>query len=203
MSTGEPAGSLSAVQPCWMNGVCPRAPLLRAHPIVRKTARPSRRAARPQPRIAEVDDTLRRLVQVLHGTYDKISLPGELIMTSYFSIRDGKIVSLAVIINRPSRAKPGHHPKGHRRQCPARLTQRSRPPWPPPRGRGDVADPATPDGGKRTVDTNGVGHHHQGRRRASWESTGLRTCLGRYSQTGRCQRRRECAPAPATRCTQG
>jgi ketosteroid isomerase-like protein len=36
------------------------------------------------------------------GTYDKTNLPEELIMTSYFSIRDGKIVSLAVIFNQPS-----------------------------------------------------------------------------------------------------
>jgi hypothetical protein len=36
------------------------------------------------------------------GTYDKSNLPGELIMTSYFGIRDGKIVSLAVIRNQPS-----------------------------------------------------------------------------------------------------
>jgi hypothetical protein len=36
------------------------------------------------------------------GTYDKTNLPGELIMTSYFSIRGGKIVSLAVINNQPS-----------------------------------------------------------------------------------------------------
>jgi ketosteroid isomerase-like protein len=36
------------------------------------------------------------------GTYDKTSLPGELVMTSYFGIRDGKITSLAVINNRPS-----------------------------------------------------------------------------------------------------
>jgi hypothetical protein len=36
------------------------------------------------------------------GTYDKASLPEELIMTSYFGIRDGKIVSLAVINNQPS-----------------------------------------------------------------------------------------------------
>jgi len=35
------------------------------------------------------------------GTYDKTNLPAELIMTSYFSLRDGKIVSLAVIFNRP------------------------------------------------------------------------------------------------------
>ena len=36
------------------------------------------------------------------GTYDKTNLPAELIMTSYFGIRDGKIVSLAVIFNQPS-----------------------------------------------------------------------------------------------------
>jgi hypothetical protein len=36
------------------------------------------------------------------GTYDKSNLPDELIMTSYFGIRDGKIVSLAVIFNQPS-----------------------------------------------------------------------------------------------------
>lgn len=36
------------------------------------------------------------------GDYDKSALPDELIMSSYFSIRDGKIVSLAVIFNQPS-----------------------------------------------------------------------------------------------------
>ena len=36
------------------------------------------------------------------GTYDKTNLPDELIMSSYFSIRDGKIVSLTIIFNRPS-----------------------------------------------------------------------------------------------------
>ena len=36
------------------------------------------------------------------GTYDKTNLPEELIMTSYFAIRDGKITSLAVIFNQPS-----------------------------------------------------------------------------------------------------
>ena len=36
------------------------------------------------------------------GTYDKANLPGELVMTSYFSIRGGKIVSLAIIFNQPS-----------------------------------------------------------------------------------------------------
>ena len=36
------------------------------------------------------------------GTYDKTNLPDELVMTSYFGIRDGKIVSLTVIFNQPS-----------------------------------------------------------------------------------------------------
>ena len=35
------------------------------------------------------------------GTYDKTNLPAELIMSSYFSVRDDKIVSLAVIFNQP------------------------------------------------------------------------------------------------------
>jgi len=36
------------------------------------------------------------------GTYDKTSLPDELVMSSYFAVRDGKIVSLTVIRNQPS-----------------------------------------------------------------------------------------------------
>ena len=36
------------------------------------------------------------------GTYDKTNLPEELVMTSYFSIRDGKITSLKVIFNQSS-----------------------------------------------------------------------------------------------------
>jgi hypothetical protein len=36
------------------------------------------------------------------GTYDKANLPDEFVMTSYFGIRDGKIISLAVIYNQPS-----------------------------------------------------------------------------------------------------
>jgi hypothetical protein len=35
------------------------------------------------------------------GTFDKTSLPGELILTNYFTVRDGKIVSLIVIRNTP------------------------------------------------------------------------------------------------------
>jgi hypothetical protein len=36
------------------------------------------------------------------GDYDKTNLPDELIMSSYFGLRDGKIVSLTVIFNQPS-----------------------------------------------------------------------------------------------------
>jgi hypothetical protein len=36
------------------------------------------------------------------GTYDKTNLPDELVMTSYFAIRHGKITSLTVIFNQPS-----------------------------------------------------------------------------------------------------
>ena len=36
------------------------------------------------------------------GAYDKTNLPDELIMSSYFSVREGKIVSLTIIRNQPS-----------------------------------------------------------------------------------------------------
>jgi SnoaL-like domain len=36
------------------------------------------------------------------GTYDKTNLPDELILTNYFTVRDGKIVSLVIIFNQPS-----------------------------------------------------------------------------------------------------
>jgi hypothetical protein len=36
------------------------------------------------------------------GTYDKTGLPAELVMSDYFNVRDGKIVSLTVIRNQPS-----------------------------------------------------------------------------------------------------
>ncbi|MDQ1422803.1 MAG: hypothetical protein QOD72_301 [Acidimicrobiaceae bacterium] len=36
------------------------------------------------------------------GTYDKTNLPDELIMSSYFSLRGDKIISLTVIHNQPS-----------------------------------------------------------------------------------------------------
>ena len=36
------------------------------------------------------------------GDYDKTNVPDVLIMSSYFALRDDKIVSLAVIFNQPS-----------------------------------------------------------------------------------------------------
>jgi hypothetical protein len=36
------------------------------------------------------------------GNYDKTNLPKELVMSNYFSLRGGKIISLAVIFNQPS-----------------------------------------------------------------------------------------------------
>jgi limonene-1,2-epoxide hydrolase len=36
------------------------------------------------------------------GTYDKTNLPDELIMSDYFRVADGKIISLTVIFNQPS-----------------------------------------------------------------------------------------------------
>ncbi len=36
------------------------------------------------------------------GAYDKTNLPGDLILTNYFTVRDGKIVSLIVIRNTPA-----------------------------------------------------------------------------------------------------
>jgi hypothetical protein len=36
------------------------------------------------------------------GQFDKTNLPDELVLTNYFSVRDGKIVSLVVIFNQPA-----------------------------------------------------------------------------------------------------
>ncbi len=36
------------------------------------------------------------------GTFDKSSLPDELILSNYFSVRDGKIVSLIIVYNQPA-----------------------------------------------------------------------------------------------------
>jgi hypothetical protein len=35
------------------------------------------------------------------GEFDKTNLPDELVLSNYFSVRDGKIVSLVVIFNQP------------------------------------------------------------------------------------------------------
>ena len=36
------------------------------------------------------------------GEFDKSSLPDEIVLSNYFSVRDGKIVSLIVIFNQPA-----------------------------------------------------------------------------------------------------
>ena len=36
------------------------------------------------------------------GLFDKSNLPAELVLTNYFSVRDGKIVSLVVVFNQPA-----------------------------------------------------------------------------------------------------
>ena len=36
------------------------------------------------------------------GDYDKTNLPKELILSNYFKVREGKIVSLVIIFNQPS-----------------------------------------------------------------------------------------------------
>jgi hypothetical protein len=36
------------------------------------------------------------------GEFDKTSLPEEIVLSNYFSVRDGKIVSLVVIFNQPA-----------------------------------------------------------------------------------------------------
>jgi hypothetical protein len=36
------------------------------------------------------------------GDFDRASLPGEIILSNYFSVRDGRIVSLVVIRNEPA-----------------------------------------------------------------------------------------------------
>jgi hypothetical protein len=35
------------------------------------------------------------------GTFDRTNLPDEIVLSNYFSVRDGKIVSLIVIRNQP------------------------------------------------------------------------------------------------------
>ena len=65
------------------------------------------------------------------GTYDKFNRAGELIMSNYFSVRDGKIVSLAVIVSQPVRIRRNRG-----------MTRR------PLRGRPRPRSPATPGIGR-------------------------------------------------------
>jgi hypothetical protein len=39
---------------------------------------------------------------VYDGTFDRTNLPGELVLSNYFSVRDGKIVSLIIVFNQPA-----------------------------------------------------------------------------------------------------
>jgi hypothetical protein len=50
--------------------------------------------------IDHYSDTI--VIGAYDGTYDKTNLPAELILTSYFGVRDNKIVSLTIIFNQPS-----------------------------------------------------------------------------------------------------
>jgi len=36
------------------------------------------------------------------GTFDRADLPDEIVLTSYFSVRDGEIVSLTIVFNQPA-----------------------------------------------------------------------------------------------------
>jgi hypothetical protein len=36
------------------------------------------------------------------GTFDRANLPEEIVLSNYFSVRDGKIVSLVVVFNQPA-----------------------------------------------------------------------------------------------------
>jgi len=53
--------------------------------------------------VAEYIDAVNELdTDRIVATYDKTNLPQDFVMTSYFSVRDDKIASLAVIFNQPS-----------------------------------------------------------------------------------------------------
>jgi SnoaL-like domain/Domain of unknown function (DUF222) len=39
---------------------------------------------------------------IYDGTFDRTNLPDEIVLTNYFSVRDGKIVSLVVVFNQPA-----------------------------------------------------------------------------------------------------
>ena len=36
------------------------------------------------------------------GTFDRTNLPDEIVLTNYFSVRDGKIASLVIVFNQPA-----------------------------------------------------------------------------------------------------
>jgi hypothetical protein len=36
------------------------------------------------------------------GTFDRTNLPDEIVLTNYFSVRDGEIVSLVIVFNQPA-----------------------------------------------------------------------------------------------------
>ena len=36
------------------------------------------------------------------GTFDRTDLPNEIVLTNYFSVRDGKIASLVIVFNQPA-----------------------------------------------------------------------------------------------------
>jgi SnoaL-like protein len=46
------------------------------------------------------DDTIVR--GAYEGTFDRTNLPEDLVLTNYFSVRDGKITSLVIIFNQPA-----------------------------------------------------------------------------------------------------
>ena len=36
------------------------------------------------------------------GTFDRTNLPDDIVLTNYFSVRDGKIASLVIVFNQPA-----------------------------------------------------------------------------------------------------
>jgi hypothetical protein len=36
------------------------------------------------------------------GTFDRTNLPDEIVLTNYFSVRDGKVASLVIVFNQPA-----------------------------------------------------------------------------------------------------
>jgi hypothetical protein len=46
------------------------------------------------------------------GTFDKTNLPDEVVLSNYFSVREGEIVSLTVVFNQPSPYTAPHSRQG-------------------------------------------------------------------------------------------